>query len=86
MLTHLNFTANFKSIDAAIDILPDDNFMVILPLHHSFAFTACLVAPIGSGTQMSFAESLRTVGENIREASPPSSSASRCCWKRCTTR
>ena len=70
MLTHLNFTANFKSIDAAIDILPDDNFMVILPLHHSFAFTACLVAPIGSGTQMSFAESLRTVGENIREASP----------------
>ena len=70
MLTHLNFTANFRSIDAAIEILPDDNFMVILPLHHSFAFTACLVTPIASGTQMSFVESLRTVGENIREASP----------------
>ena len=70
MLTHLNFTANFKSVDAAIEILPDDNFMVILPLHHSFAFTACLVTPIASGVQMSFTESLRTVGENIREASP----------------
>ncbi|MGD9612975.1 MAG: long-chain fatty acid--CoA ligase [Kiritimatiellia bacterium] len=70
MLTHGNFTANFRSIDAAIEILPDDNFMVILPLHHSFAFTACLVTPIASGTQMSFVESLRTVGENIREASP----------------
>lgn len=70
MLTHLNFTANFKSVDAAIEILPDDNFMVILPLHHSFAFTACLVTPIASGVQMSFVESLRTVGENIREASP----------------
>ena len=70
MLTHGNFTANFRSIDAAIEILPDDNFMVILPLHHSFAFTACLVTPIASGTQMSFAESLRTVGDNIREASP----------------
>ena len=70
MLTHLNFTANFRSIDAAIEILPDDNFMVILPLHHSFAFTACLVTPIASGTQMSFVESLRTVGENIREAAP----------------
>ena len=70
MLTHLNFTGNFKSLDAAIEILPDDNFMVILPLHHSFAFTACLVTPIASGTQMSFVESLRTVGENIREASP----------------
>lgn len=70
MLTHLNFTANFRSIDAAIDILPDDNFMVILPLHHSFAFTACMVTPIAAGVQMSFTESLRTVGENIREASP----------------
>jgi long-chain acyl-CoA synthetase len=70
MLTHGNFTANFKSVDAAIEILPDDNFMVILPLHHSFAFTACLVTPIASGTQMSFVESLRSVGENVREAAP----------------
>ena len=70
MLTHGNFTANFRSIDAAIEILPDDNFMVILPLHHSFAFTACLVTPISAGVQMSFVESLRTVSDNIREASP----------------
>ena len=70
MLTHGNFTGNFRSIDAAIEIRPDDNFMVILPLHHSFAFTVCLVTPIASGTQMSFVESLRTVGENIRETSP----------------
>ena len=70
MLTHGNFTSNFRSVDAAIEILPEDNFMVILPLHHSFAFTACLVTPIASGVQMSFAESLRTVGDNIREASP----------------
>jgi long-chain acyl-CoA synthetase len=70
MLTHGNFTANFKSIDAAIEIRPDDNFMVILPLHHSFAFTVCLVTPIAAGVQMSFVESLRTVGENIRDTSP----------------
>ncbi len=70
MLTHGNFTANFRQLDGAIDIFPDDNFMVILPLHHSFAFTVCLVTPIASGTQMSFVESLRTIGENIRETSP----------------
>lgn len=70
MLTHGNFTSNFKSIDAAIEIRADDNFMGILPLHHSFAFTACLVTPIAAGVQMSFVESLRTVGENIRETSP----------------
>jgi long-chain acyl-CoA synthetase len=70
MLSHGNFAANFRSIDAAIEILPDDNFMVILPLHHSFAFTACLVTPVSAGVQMSFVESLRSVGDNIREASP----------------
>jgi len=70
MLTHGNFTGNFRSIDAAIEILPDDNFMIVLPLHHSFAFTACLVTPIGTGVQMSFVESLRTISENIRETSP----------------
>ena len=70
MLTHGNFTANFKSIDAAIEIIPEDNFMVILPLHHSFAFTVCLVTPVAAGVQMSFVESLRTVSENIRETSP----------------
>ena len=70
MLTHRNFTANFQQLDGAIDIFPDDSFMVILPLHHSFAFTVCLVTPIASGTSMSFVESLRTVGENIRETSP----------------
>ena len=70
MLTHGNFMGNFASLDAAIEILPDDNFMVILPLHHSFAFTTCLVTPVSSGTQMSFVESLRTVGDNIREPSP----------------
>jgi long-chain acyl-CoA synthetase len=70
MLTHGNFTGNFRSIDAAIEILPDDNFMVILPLHHSFAFTACLVTPVGTGVQMSFVESLRTISESIRETSP----------------
>ena len=70
MLTHRNFTANFEQLDNAIEILREDNFMVILPLHHSFAFTTCLVTPIASGTRMSFVESLRTVGENIRETSP----------------
>ncbi|MDR0993782.1 MAG: AMP-binding protein [Verrucomicrobiota bacterium] len=70
MLTHKNFTSNFQSLDAAIDVFPDDNFLVILPLHHAFAFTTCLVTPIASGTQLSFIESLRTISENIRETRP----------------
>lgn len=70
MLTHGNFTSNFESLDAAIEILPDDNFFLLLPLHHAFAFTTCLVTPIAAGVQISFAEGLRTISENIRETRP----------------
>ncbi len=70
MLSHENFLGNFRSLDAAIDILPDDNFLVILPLFHAFAFTTSLVTPIASGTEISLVESLRTISENIRDTHP----------------
>ncbi|MBP1588646.1 MAG: AMP-binding protein [Kiritimatiellae bacterium] len=70
MLSHANFMGNFRSLDAAIDILPDDNFLVILPFFHAFAFTTCLVTPIAAGVELSLVESLRTIGENIRETHP----------------
>lgn len=70
MLTHKNFSSNFNSLDAAIEILPTDNFLVILPLHHAFAFTTCLVTPLAAGIEISFVESLKTISENMREVSP----------------
>ncbi len=70
MLSHANFLGNFRSLDAAIDILPDDNFLVILPFFHAFAFTTCLVTPIAAGVECSLVESLRTIAENMRETHP----------------
>lgn len=70
MLSHKNFIANYNSLAAAIDIFPHDNFFVLLPLHHAFAFTTTLVTPICAGTEISFVESLRTISENIRESRP----------------
>lgn len=70
MLTHANFLANFHSLDAAIEIFPDDNFFVILPFHHAFAFTTSLVTPIASGTELSLVESIRTISENLKETAP----------------
>ncbi|MBU1693234.1 MAG: AMP-binding protein [Verrucomicrobia bacterium] len=70
MLTHANFTANVEAILQAIQIRQDDNFLLVLPLHHAFAFTANLLTPVGAGCEISFVESLKTVGENTREVSP----------------
>jgi long-chain acyl-CoA synthetase len=70
MLTHRNFTANVESCVRAIEIYPTDHFLLVLPLHHAFAFTADLLIPLRCGCEISFVESLKTVGENLREVSP----------------
>jgi len=70
MLTHLNFTADVESMVKAIRIYPEDNFMLVLPLHHAFAFTTNLLVPLRACAQISLVENLKTIGENIREVSP----------------
>jgi len=70
MLSHANFIANVESCQRAIEIRPSDHFLLALPLHHVFAFMANLLLPISVGTEVSLVESLKTVGENIREVSP----------------
>lgn len=70
ILTHGNFTANAQSCIQAIQVRDDDRMLLALPLHHSFAFTANLLVPIGVGAEICLVESLKTVGENMREVSP----------------
>jgi long-chain acyl-CoA synthetase len=70
MLTHANFTSNVQSCQQAIEIEETDNFMLVLPLHHAFAFTGNLLLPLGCGSEISFVESLKTIGENMGEAEP----------------
>ena len=70
VLTHGNFCSNVRSCLGAFHVDHGDNFLLVLPLHHSFAFTANLLLPIWTGAQISFVESIKTVGENVREVSP----------------
>ena len=70
MLTHRNFVTNVESCQNAIHIRETDSFLLVLPLHHAFAFTTDLLLPIRAGAEISFVENLRTIGENMREISP----------------
>ena len=70
MLTHFNFISNVIHTADAFDISDEENFLLLLPLHHSLAFTTSFLIPIYAGAEVSFVESLRTVSENIREVSP----------------
>jgi long-chain acyl-CoA synthetase len=70
MLSHGNFMCNVNDAQQVLTFTPEDNFLLVLPLHHAFAFTGCFMLPIGVGATISFVQNLRTVGENIREVQP----------------
>jgi len=72
LLSHLNFCSDaLGSLEAIGDeITSSDDFLVVLPLFHAFSFTANLVVPLVKGCGMYFAESLRTVGEDIKTLRP----------------
>jgi long-chain acyl-CoA synthetase len=53
-----------------IDIYPKDNFLLALPLHHAIAFSANLLVPIASGSSITFIESFKTLGDDLRATAP----------------
>lgn len=70
MLTHGNFMAQISGALKCFKVRTDDNFLLVLPLHHAFAFTANFIVPLACQCKSSFVENLRTIPENMREVSP----------------
>ncbi|KUK11183.1 MAG: Acyl-CoA synthetases (AMP-forming)/AMP-acid ligases II [Clostridia bacterium 41_269] len=49
MLTHKNFYSNVISLTKVTEITRDDNFLCVLPMFHSFAWTVCVLLPLYCG-------------------------------------
>jgi long-chain acyl-CoA synthetase len=59
MLSHRNFCANFESISKLGAVTARDNFLSLLPLHHSFPFMANLVVPLFSRARITYLDTLK---------------------------
>ena len=72
MLTHNNFCSDVTGSLAAIDnvLNEKDDFLVVLPLFHSFSFTANLLIAMANASGLCFVENLRTLGQDIKELRP----------------
>ncbi|MCX7010364.1 MAG: long-chain fatty acid--CoA ligase, partial [Kiritimatiellaeota bacterium] len=70
MLTHGNFISNGTAMCQTIEIYPADNFLLVLPLHHALAFASNLLVPVASGSAISFVESVKTFGDDLRATQP----------------
>jgi long-chain acyl-CoA synthetase len=70
VLTHRNFMSNVKGIQQAINFSKEDNVLLILPLHHSFAFTTTVLASAYAQCEVTIVENLKTIKANMAETSP----------------
>lgn len=72
MLTHRNFSADALGALKLISgyVTPHDDFLVVLPLFHAFAFTANFVVALRAHATLSYLRSLRTLSEDLRQVRP----------------
>ncbi len=59
-LTHKNLLANLDGIFSRLSIGPDDVFLSVLPLHHTFEASCGFLTPIMSGATIVYARSLKS--------------------------
>ncbi len=59
-LTHTNLLANLEGIRQAIPFGPDEVFLSVLPLHHTFEATAGFLTPLLAGLRIVYARALKS--------------------------
>lgn len=66
MLSQTNICTNLMDMLKMIQILPEDRFLSVLPIHHSYECTCGLLCPLVSGSSVHYARSLKTVVEDLQ--------------------
>jgi len=67
MLSQSNLVANLMSMTKMLFIYPEDKFLSVLPIHHTYECTCGFLCPLYSGASIHFARSLKTVSEDIQK-------------------
>ncbi|MDN5361720.1 MAG: long-chain acyl-CoA synthetase [Moorella sp. (in: firmicutes)] len=59
MLSHRNFLADIEALDAVSDLGLEDNFLCVLPMFHSFAWTTSVLLPLYLGSTITLKEAFQ---------------------------
>ena len=60
MLSHKNIMSDVWGTKEALALYPEDNFLSLLPLHHTFECTAGFLIPLSGGSRVTYARSLKS--------------------------
>jgi long-chain acyl-CoA synthetase len=58
MLSHRNFASLVAKLVGTFDLGPGDGMLSVLPLHHTFEFTAGLLVPLSRGAEIEYLDEL----------------------------
>jgi long-chain acyl-CoA synthetase len=70
MLSNRNITSNVRTAIELFDLDPSMHTLSFLPINHVFEQVAGIILPLTVGGTVSFAESLRKLGDNLGEVKP----------------
>lgn len=70
MLSQKNIASNLMAMRKMIVIYPEDRFIGVLPIHHTYQCTCGLLCPLYSGSSVHFARSLKTIPEDLVNSKP----------------
>jgi long-chain acyl-CoA synthetase len=68
MLSHTNICINLQAMCSMTYIGPDDIFLSVLPLHHTYECTCGFLCPIYRGCTVATCEGLRHITRNMQES------------------
>ena len=66
MLSQKNIASNLMAMTSMIEIGPNDRFLSVLPMHHTYECTCGFLCPLFAGGSVHYARSLRTVVEDLQ--------------------
>jgi len=67
MLNHRNIAENLMGMCAMTYIGPDDVFLSVLPIHHTYECTCGFICQIYRGTTVAYSDGLRYITKNLAE-------------------
>ncbi|UCH46864.1 MAG: long-chain fatty acid--CoA ligase [Betaproteobacteria bacterium] len=70
MLSHRNILSNAEAIVSTVPAYREDVFLSFLPLSHMLERTGGYIYPMLSGSEVVFARSVETVGEDLKQIRP----------------
>ena len=68
MLSQKNLASNLMDMVSQFGIFPEDRFLSILPMHHTYECTCGMLCPLFGGSSIYYARSLKTVVEDLQRS------------------